>query len=357
MCKPPRYFEFIIPATQSVSGLSPGMDPVFKVLNIGTYRTGQTSTSSESQVAFIYSRSLETKLRWRPWGRARRGSNGAARRRRADRRRNGTLLQRLGEHAQGGLQSPREPTQPTGASQRNLAHQTKPWLHSTGRRSKDLKHLSTKMLTVTLGSPSTVTFLGHTWKCPGEILRPNADCGLQGNMAIWNTGQFRVANQAETTRYIDGPVHIAAGCLFRQDARDRAHIVTREALQEVEAQVLGLDLRGASNGHVVVDLRSILQSSNNVRIIRGCHLLRKILTETEVQRSELEPGSSWSVARMRLGQTVCTPDSTDILASENAITRKQGSESNNFGLASSASDNTDYPSTNARKAYTNDTEQ
>ena len=46
---------------------------------------------------------------------------------------------------------------------------------------------------------------------------------------------------------------------------------------------------------------------------------------------------------MRLGQTVCTPDSTDILASENAITRKQGSESNNFGLASSASDNTDYP--------------
>ena len=210
---------------------------------------------------------------------------------------------------------------------------------------------------------------GYTWlsehgdlprahvEVPGKILRPNADCGLQGNMAIWNTGQFRVANQAETTRYIDGPVHIAAGCLFRQDARDRAHIVTREALQEVEAQVLGLDLRGASNGHVVVDLRSILQSSNNVRIIRGCHLLRKILTEIELQRSELEPGSSWSVARMRLGQTVCTPDSTDILASENAITRKQGSESNNFGLASSASDNTDYPSTNARKAYTNDTEQ
>ena len=62
---------------------------------------------------------------------------------------------------------------------------------------------------------------------------------------------------------------------------------------------------------------------------------------------------------MRLGQTVCTPDSTDILASENAITRKQalGSESNNFGLASSASDNTDFHSTNARKAYTNDTEQ
>ena len=75
------------------------------------------------------------------------------------------------------------------------------------------------------------------------------------------------------------------------------------------------------------------------------------------RRSELEPGSSWSVARMRLGQTVCTPDNIGIHASENAITRKQGSESNNFGLASSASDNTDYPSTNARKAYTNDTEQ
>ena len=60
---------------------------------------------------------------------------------------------------------------------------------------------------------------------------------------------------------------------------------------------------------------------------------------------------------MRLGQTVCTPDNIGIHASENAITRKQGSESNNFGLASSASDNTDYPSTNARKAYTNDTEQ
>ena len=185
MCKPPRYFEFIIPVTQSVSGLSPGMDPVFKVLNIGTYRTGQTSTSSESQVAFIYSRSLETKLRWRPWGRARRGSNGAARRRRADRRRNGTLLQRLGEHAQGGLQSPREPTQPTGASQRNLAHQTKPWLHSTGRRSKDLKHLSTKMLTVTLGSPSTVTFLGHTWKCRGRSCVQTRTAAYKG---IWRFG-------------------------------------------------------------------------------------------------------------------------------------------------------------------------
>ncbi len=105
---------------------------------------------------------------------------------------------------------------------------------------------------------------------PGEILRPNADCGLQGTLAIWNTGQTRFANHAETTRYIDVPVSIAAGCLFRQDVRDRAHIVAREALQEVEVQALGLDLRGASNGHVVVDLRSILQSSNNVRIIR-CH--------------------------------------------------------------------------------------